>query len=314
MNKITRVLLLYSKLIRGEPVSKLSFCMETDTSDRNFDRDIEDIRLYLSEMYQVDEVLYDRSNNNYYLSGIQRQELEIIEYRFLEHLIMEAKVLRRDELAGILYRLASNTKNINKYIEQGLTSLEDYEDMHSVALLKMHGDIELMIRDKAVISIRYLYDKENIKKVIVPCNIIYEFGHTYLVALEEGSEDVSYFEMRKIESFRKMRNQYAAEKQKVNKYLSEQKAIMVDSHRITEYELKCDKEAIHDIKRKFKSAVISVDEQNDTIVKILCNENELFGWIMGQADKGISLIGPDKAVEAFKQRIKALAKFYEKED
>ena len=314
MDKITRVLLLYSKLIRGEPVNKISFCMETDISGRNFDRDIEDIRLYLSEMYQVNEVLYDRSNNNYYLSGVQRQELEIIEYRFLEHLLIESKVLRRDELAGILYRLASNTKNINKYMEKGIISLENYEDMHSAALLKMHGDIEMMIRDKQVISIRYLVDKELAKKVVIPCNIIYEFGHTYLVAFEEDSvDDISYFEMRKIESFRKIRNQNDEEKRRALEYCSAHKKYMTDLHRDTTYFLKCNKEQIHNIKRRFKSAQIEGSEQNDIVIKIKCNKDEFMGWIMGQANKNILLIGPDEAIKTLKQKIKKISMLYEKE-
>jgi predicted DNA-binding transcriptional regulator YafY len=314
MDKITRVLLLYSKLIRGEPVNKLSFCMETDTGGRNFDRDIEDIRLYLSEMYQIDEVLYDRRNNNYYLSGVQRQELEIIEYWFLEHLLIESKVLRRDELAGILSSLASNTKNINKYMKKGIASLANYEDTHSAALLKMHGDIEMMIRDKQVIGIRYLVDKELISKVVIPCNITYEVGHTYLAAFEEHSDDdISYFEMRKIESFRRIRNQNDGEKRRVSEYYPAQKS-MTDLDREATYFLKCNKEESHNIKRKFKSAQVTGSEKSDVIIKVVCNEDEFWGWIMGQANKNILLIGPDEATKTLKQKIKEISMLYEKEE
>jgi predicted DNA-binding transcriptional regulator YafY len=232
MDKITRILLLYSKLIRGEEVNKISFCMEADTSERNFDRDIEDIRIYLSEMYQTEELLYDRKDNNYYLSGVRREDLEIIEYRFLEHLLMESKVLRRDELEGILCKLASNTKNINKYNRQSAALLDNYEDMHTAPLLKMHGDIEMVIRNKDVIDIRYLSDKDYTKKVVIPCNIIYEDGRTYLVAIEYTDEEnteygtlgeISYYEMRKIESFKIIRNQNTSEQKRVMEYFAERK-------------------------------------------------------------------------------------------
>jgi predicted DNA-binding transcriptional regulator YafY len=232
MDKITRILLLYSKLIRGEEVNKISFCMEADTSERNFDRDIEDIRIYLSEMYQTEELLYDRKDNNYYLSGVRREDLEIIEYRFLEHLLMESKVLRRDELEGILCKLASNTKNINKYNRQSTALIDNYEDMHTAPLLKMHGDIEMVIRNKDVIDIRYLSDKDYTKKVVIPCNIIYKDGRTYLVAIEYTDEEnteygtlgeISYYEMRKIESFKIIRNQNTREQKRVMEYFAERK-------------------------------------------------------------------------------------------
>ena len=48
MDKITRMLSLYSKLINGEGVNKTIFCFENDCSPRTFDRDIEDVRIYLS--------------------------------------------------------------------------------------------------------------------------------------------------------------------------------------------------------------------------------------------------------------------------
>ena len=56
MDKITRTLLLYSRLINGEKVNKFAFCMETDCIPRTFDRDIEDVRLYLSETFDVREL------------------------------------------------------------------------------------------------------------------------------------------------------------------------------------------------------------------------------------------------------------------
>ena len=61
MDKITRVLFLYSKLMKGEGVNKAVFCVENDCSPRAFDRDIEDVRLYLSESYSASELIYDRS-------------------------------------------------------------------------------------------------------------------------------------------------------------------------------------------------------------------------------------------------------------
>ena len=50
MFKITRLLFLFSKLINGEKVNKTVFCFEHDCSPRTFDRDIQEIRLFLSEI------------------------------------------------------------------------------------------------------------------------------------------------------------------------------------------------------------------------------------------------------------------------
>ena len=70
MDKITRLLLLYSRLISGEKVNKKSFCNEVQCLPRSFDRDIEDIRLFLSELYISDELVYSRTSNAYFLRKI----------------------------------------------------------------------------------------------------------------------------------------------------------------------------------------------------------------------------------------------------
>lgn len=83
MDKISRLLLLYSRLIQGEKINKLSFCMETDSLPRTFDRDIEDVRLYLSELFCNEDLVYDRQENVYYFAGSQIT-FEIITYFHVE--------------------------------------------------------------------------------------------------------------------------------------------------------------------------------------------------------------------------------------
>lgn len=54
--------------------------METDCLQRSFDRDVKDIRIYLSELFYTDELVYNRQENTYYLSKTQQQALEVMEY------------------------------------------------------------------------------------------------------------------------------------------------------------------------------------------------------------------------------------------
>lgn len=70
MDKITRVLLLFYRLSRGEWISKANFSLEYGITGRTFDRDIEDIRLFLSELYTSSELIFDRKTNSYYISNL----------------------------------------------------------------------------------------------------------------------------------------------------------------------------------------------------------------------------------------------------
>lgn len=67
MDKITRVLFLYAELIKGKKVNKQRFCLETGSKPRSFDRDIQNIRGYLSDYSYGEEIVYDRRENVYYI-------------------------------------------------------------------------------------------------------------------------------------------------------------------------------------------------------------------------------------------------------
>ena len=73
VDKISRLLLLYYKLSQGEKVNKISFCLETGCHPRSFDRDIEDIRLFLADTYIYDNLEYKRIEKIYQFTGNNRQ-------------------------------------------------------------------------------------------------------------------------------------------------------------------------------------------------------------------------------------------------
>ncbi len=70
MDKVTRVLMLFYRLSRGEKINKENFCLEYEVNPRTFDRDIEDIRLFLSELYTCSELIFDRNSNSYLITDI----------------------------------------------------------------------------------------------------------------------------------------------------------------------------------------------------------------------------------------------------
>lgn len=205
VDKVSRILLLYSKLIRGESVNKLSFCMETDSNSRAFDRDIEDVRLFLSESYNTQELIYDRIQKCYYLSGVIKQNLEMTEYRFLERLLIQSAMLRKDELIGLLSLLASNTTKPNECLRCIDNHVNRYKNLSSVPLLKMHEDLSCMIASRSLIELE-LYDKSSGRTArrVVPYDIKFENGKMYLIAVCDNN--VKRYLLDEIESFVKIKN------------------------------------------------------------------------------------------------------------
>lgn len=131
--------------------------METDSLPKTFDRDIEDVRLYLSELFCNEELIYDRQENVYYFSGFQRKALETMEYLFIERVLLDTGVLRTDEMDGLLKHLALNAECIGKMAFREKECIKQYDEpLHKKAILKMHGDLATIITNKSIIKINYI--------------------------------------------------------------------------------------------------------------------------------------------------------------
>ena len=93
-NKINRMLLLFHKLIKGEHIHKADFARTHDVSERSVERDIEDIRIFLSEIHSNDKLIFDKLENVYYLLTTgNNDKLNNIESIVLLKIILGTRVL-----------------------------------------------------------------------------------------------------------------------------------------------------------------------------------------------------------------------------
>lgn len=217
MDKIERLLLLYTKLITGEQVNKTLFCFEYECSPRTFERDIEAIRLYLSDSFSFSELRYDRVQNVYYIAGTKRTFLEPTEYLLLEHLLYDSAVLRKDEFAILLQHLLENTERGKRLNAEKEMICSTYRSpVHNKALLKMHGDLTNMIREQKCIDINY--EEQNTYELI-PCEIAFDHEYLYLNGFEVESKEMARYRVDKIVSFEILRSQNSKERTMVKEYM-----------------------------------------------------------------------------------------------
>lgn len=220
MDKITRILILYSKLMQGEIISKTRFCLETECRSRSFDRDIEDIRLYLSESYSTGELIYDRREGGYLLTEAMQQPLENTEYLLVEKVMSDSRILRKDEMDELLFHIALHTENAKQAADKEKHAIGQYlEPEHGKPLLKLFGDLNAAIDNHQVIKIYgnqfYLGYMD-----IIPCEIRCQDKKMWLLALDaEDSARNLLIPLEEIESFSIIRNQSIMEKQLVENHI-----------------------------------------------------------------------------------------------
>lgn len=316
MDKTTRVLLLYAKLIQGEKINKLSFCMETDSLPRTFDRDIEDIRLYLSELFCNEELIYDRQENIYYLSGAERKTLETMEYLLIERVLLDTGVLRTDEMDGLLTHLASNVEDASKMKFREKDCIDQYEEpLHKKAILKMHGDLIIMITNQFVIKMKYTkMNGDIVEREVIPCIIKYDLGYLYLVAFLYPSDKPhpAYFRLDRIYSFSVIRKQKIEETQCVADYVKSAAKGIVQMYggRFIEVLLSCEKEFYPYVHDKFRNLDIVQDEGDIVKIKVHVFEDGFIKWMMSQPVDLIHIIEPKSLQEKMVKEANELLKTY----
>ena len=175
MDKVTRVLMLYHRLLNGQYIDKALFSVENNINERTFDRDIEDIRLFLSEIYSSEELLFDKSTNAYYLSGQRLKYLDRMDVAVVAKLVLESKSLRKDEMIELLNVLLSvvsvnDADAIKDYLK---FEIQSYESITRKAILKFIGDLYAVLKLGYDIEIEFENGEitvENISPLKVTCD------------------------------------------------------------------------------------------------------------------------------------------------
>ena len=300
MDKITRMLLLHSRLVQGEKINKFNFCMETDSLPRTFDRDIEDVRLYLSEFFCNEELIYDRQENAYYFLGLQRAALEAMEYLLIERILLDTRVLRVDEMDRLLAHLFLNAENVGKTLFHEKECIKEYEGpTHKKAILKMHGDLTTVLTSKLVIKIKYIkMNEEIVKREVIPCAIKYDLGYLYLIAFLRVSNKQypAYFRLDRIYSFTIAGNQRYYEMRRVDEYIEKYSKGITQMYggEFIEILLKCKKKFYPYIYDKFRNANIVSDSDDIVNVKLCAFEGGFIKWMMSQPIDLVQIIEPEK--------------------
>lgn len=217
-DKITRVLILYHQLMDGMHINKAAFAWEHGITERSFDRDIEDVRLFLSEIYSPRELRFDRDTGTYYLTGSKPSYLDRMDAAVIGKLLLESEVLRKDEMHGLYQALLSavsprDADAVNQYLR---TNIVSYRSSTKAALLKTVSDLFEILREGMDIEL-LLHSSEHgpCKIKVFPLEITVEHSAFYLIA-STGTDlnQIEQFAMEQIESFTVLHSGFARKLQK----------------------------------------------------------------------------------------------------
>ena len=182
MDKITRVLMLYQSLMKGNIVYKASYSVDFDVSERSFDRDIQDIRLFLSDSFSGLELIYDEKQRGYYIKNLaEKREIAIGECYILTKLLLDSRPLRTDDQSEIvkimLSQLPRQSRNRVLPVLQHTPAPPERLDKASVKLVE---DLLYSIERKDKIALQFSAEYRSVS--CIPYSVEFRNRNAYLVA------------------------------------------------------------------------------------------------------------------------------------
>lgn len=212
-DKATRVLMLYHRLLRGEQIDKATFVIENGINERTFDRDIECIRLFLSEIHATDEVSFDRQTGTYFMSKVSVAHVDRIDATVIAKVLLSSAAFRSDEMEGLYKSIMStmsrsDAKVVSTYLENDVAQ---YYSNNGAAIIKMLGDLYIAINNCMDIEIHWINQSgQNKRNQVAPLEIILLDNSFNLVCADElDYSKITNFPVESIVRFNVLKTAFA---------------------------------------------------------------------------------------------------------
>lgn len=196
--KQERLLLLYTKLMDGEIICKKAEAEYFNISLRSLQRDIDDLRAFLSNRSVktgiLQQLLYDKKLKGYRLIDDHDAKMSNGELLALCKILLESRSLTKTELFPILEKLLENCSSVEgKKDIIALIANEKHhyiEPHHRKNIINTIWDLGEAVRNQRFVEIEYakLKDKDTVSRRIKPVGIMFSEFYFYLVAFISESD------------------------------------------------------------------------------------------------------------------------------
>ncbi len=205
VDKVERVLRLYTKLINGGVVYKASSAKEFGVDERSIARDISDIRSYLDitgpEDGCINTIVYDKKIGGYRLEEVYKQKFTNPEVLAICKILLESRAFTKPEMEQMLEKMVDScvTKE-NQLLVKNLIRNEEFhyiEPHHKTVFIDKMWDIGKAINNHQFIEITYkgIQGKHGHIRKIKPVAIMFSDYYFYLAAFIDDEETKKNFNL-----------------------------------------------------------------------------------------------------------------------
>lgn len=314
-DKSNRILVIYDSLRRGCVVKKKELSERFGVNIRTIQRDLEEIRIYLADNYDNQQLIYDYEKRGYKIENQNCEMISSVEIFAFIKILIESRAFCKEEMEGLLNSIISIIGQQEQKIIKSLVKNEIFHFQplsHNKPILKIMWDIGQCIMRKEVIEIKFKkMNGEEKKRVVYPLAIVFSEFYFYLVAQIKEYEDrePAFFRLDRIESF-KMLNRKFIEKKRFEDGELKKKVLFMYGGELIHLKFIYIGQAIEAIIDRFPTSKILNQTENTYLIEADVYGKGCLMWLLSQGDS-IELIRPEELRKEIKNKIENMKNIYE---
>jgi predicted DNA-binding transcriptional regulator YafY len=293
-NKGFRLLSIYERLNKGEVVSKEDLVNTFGVTAKTIQRDIDDLRAYLSETHFSEQevtVKYDKNKNGYYLVRFEREWFTNEEVLALCKILLESRAFQKDELSSLISKLiAQVTPNDRKTVED-IIRAEHYYYVplkHNQRLLSPIWILSQFITKNEIVSFTYAR-KDGVVRIhsVKPVALMFSEFYFYLITyMADGSKDFpTVFRIDRMSNIlgtnKKFRTPY---KEKFNDGDFRKRVQFMYTGELKRVTFEYSGQSVEAVLDRLPTAVIMKEENGLFTIKAEAYGDGIYMWLRSQGD------------------------------
>ena len=199
-----RILDMYVRFCEGKVINKTEEAFNFGVDERSIQRDIDDIRAFLSERNfstgDTRDIEYVRSKKGFIMTGAEPSMMTNSEILAVAKILLESRAFTKRELKTILDKLVEGcVPQKNMKLVSELISNEKYhyvELHHKEYIQDKLWSIGVDIQEQNLVSLRYARanaPRESIKRIVEPVSILFSEYYFYLNAFIVEKDDTGKY-------------------------------------------------------------------------------------------------------------------------
>lgn len=297
-SKNYRILKMYDIFNSGGTVNKKNISYEFGVNERTVQRDLDDIRVYISENNPGNEIRYSSYKKGYYMHGVTDKSMTGIDLLSIIKIILESRAFSDKEMKGLINCLINQSKDEDrKFLKSiiGNELLHFHPLEHNKPLLQLIWDIGHSIHKKYSVRLNYTrMDGIDTVRVVHPISIIFSEYYFYLIAYIQDSEHhtPSFFRIDRIKECKQLNERFKiSEKNRLEEGELRKRIHFMyagDLHRII---FKFFGPSINAVLDKFPNAKIIEEDEIEWLVEVEVYGKGCIMWLLSQGEN-IEVISP----------------------